>query len=104
MAALGPGAIVASLTIGTGELIFSSRAGALFGYRTLGLFALVQSPNPSVSLRVSRGKRAFELALRMRRQKLDALRDDPGDHRLGGLVVDADLVEHVENSRNEASP
>ena len=37
--ALGPGAIVASLTIGTGELIFSSRAGALFGYRTLGLFA-----------------------------------------------------------------
>lgn len=41
MAALGPGAIVASLTIGTGELIFSSRAGALFGYRTLGLFALV---------------------------------------------------------------
>ena len=41
MAALGPGAIVASLTIGTGELIFSTRAGALFGYRTLGLFALV---------------------------------------------------------------
>lgn len=41
IAALGPGAIVASLTIGTGELIFSSRAGALFGYRTLGLFALV---------------------------------------------------------------
>ncbi|MGE4179777.1 MAG: Nramp family divalent metal transporter [Limisphaerales bacterium] len=39
--ALGPGAIVASLTIGSGELIFSSRAGALFGYRTLGLFALV---------------------------------------------------------------
>ena len=38
---MGPGAIVASLTIGTGELIFSSRAGALFGYRTLGLFALV---------------------------------------------------------------
>ncbi|MBL9129115.1 MAG: Nramp family divalent metal transporter, partial [Verrucomicrobiales bacterium] len=41
IAALGPGAIVASLTIGTGELIFSSRAGALFGYRALGLFALV---------------------------------------------------------------
>jgi len=41
MAALGPGAIVASLTIGTGELIFSTRAGALFGYRTLGLFAVV---------------------------------------------------------------
>ncbi len=41
IAVLGPGAIVASLTIGSGELIFSSRAGALFGYRTLGLFALV---------------------------------------------------------------
>lgn len=31
----GPGAIMASLTIGTGELIFSSRGGALFGYRIL---------------------------------------------------------------------
>ncbi|MBX3420898.1 MAG: Nramp family divalent metal transporter [Pirellulaceae bacterium] len=37
----GPGAIVASLTIGTGELIFSSRAGAIFGYRILFLFALI---------------------------------------------------------------
>jgi hypothetical protein len=41
IAALGPGTIVASLTIGTGELVFSSRAGALFGYRILGLFVLV---------------------------------------------------------------
>ncbi|MEM7235725.1 MAG: Nramp family divalent metal transporter, partial [Planctomycetota bacterium] len=37
----GPGAVVASLTIGTGELIFSSRGGALFGYRILFLFFLV---------------------------------------------------------------
>ncbi len=41
VSALGPGAIVASLTIGTGELVFSTRAGALFGYRVLGLFVLV---------------------------------------------------------------
>jgi Mn2+/Fe2+ NRAMP family transporter len=37
----GPGAIMASLTIGTGELIFSSRGGALFGYRILFLFVLI---------------------------------------------------------------
>ena len=37
----GPGAIIASLTIGTGELIFSSRGGALFGYHVLFLFALI---------------------------------------------------------------
>jgi hypothetical protein len=37
----GPGAIMASLTIGTGELIFSSRGGALFGYRVLFLFAVI---------------------------------------------------------------
>lgn len=37
----GPGAIIASLTIGTGELIFSSRGGALFGYRTLCLFLVI---------------------------------------------------------------
>ena len=37
----GPGAIVASLTIGSGELLFSSRGGALFGYRLLGLFLLI---------------------------------------------------------------
>ncbi len=37
----GPGAIIASLTIGSGELIFSSRGGALFGYRILSVFLLV---------------------------------------------------------------
>lgn len=37
----GPGAVIASLTIGAGELIFSSRAGALFGYRLLWFFVLV---------------------------------------------------------------
>jgi hypothetical protein len=31
----GPGAIIASLTIGTGELIFSSRGGSIFGYAIL---------------------------------------------------------------------
>jgi Mn2+/Fe2+ NRAMP family transporter len=36
----GPGAIIASLTIGTGELIFSTRGGALFGYHILFVFAL----------------------------------------------------------------
>ncbi len=37
----GPGAIIASLTIGTGELIFSSRGGAIFGYRILFLFLVI---------------------------------------------------------------
>ena len=37
----GPGAIVASLTIGTGELIFSTRGGALFGYRILFVFVVI---------------------------------------------------------------
>ncbi len=37
----GPGAIVASLTIGTGELIFSTRGGALFGYDILFLFVAI---------------------------------------------------------------
>ena len=37
----GPGAIMASLTIGTGELIFSSRGGAIFGYRILFLFIVI---------------------------------------------------------------
>src|SRR5881296_1448089 len=37
----GPGAVIASLTIGAGELIFSSRGGALFGYRLLWFFLLV---------------------------------------------------------------
>jgi hypothetical protein len=31
----GPGAIVASVTIGSGEVFFSSRGGAIFGYRIL---------------------------------------------------------------------
>lgn len=37
----GPGAIIASLTIGTGELIFSTRGGALFGYHILFVFVLI---------------------------------------------------------------
>ena len=37
----GPGAIIASLTIGTGELIFSTRGGALFGYHILFVFAII---------------------------------------------------------------
>ncbi|MEX2168658.1 MAG: Nramp family divalent metal transporter [Pirellulales bacterium] len=37
----GPGAIIASLTIGTGELIFSSRGGVIFGYAILFPFLLV---------------------------------------------------------------
>ncbi|MCK6499790.1 MAG: Nramp family divalent metal transporter, partial [Nitrospira sp.] len=41
LSALGPGAIVASLTIGTGELVFSTRAGALFGYGILGWIMVV---------------------------------------------------------------
>jgi hypothetical protein len=41
LALFGPGAIVASLTIGSGELVFSSRGGALFGYRLLGLFLII---------------------------------------------------------------
>jgi Mn2+/Fe2+ NRAMP family transporter len=35
MRVFGPGAIIASLTIGTGELIFSSRGGVIFGYAIL---------------------------------------------------------------------
>jgi len=41
MTIFGPGAIIASLTIGTGELIFSTRGGALFGYRVLFLFGVI---------------------------------------------------------------
>lgn len=37
----GPGAIMASLTIATGELIFSTRGGALFGFHILFVFALI---------------------------------------------------------------
>lgn len=37
----GPGAIIASLTIGSGELVFSSRGGAIFGYSILWVFLFV---------------------------------------------------------------
>jgi len=37
----GPGAVIASLTIGSGELIFSTRGGALFGYPLLWIFLVV---------------------------------------------------------------
>ena len=37
----GPGAVIASLTIGTGELIFSSRGGVIFGYAILFPFLLI---------------------------------------------------------------
>ncbi len=37
----GPGAIIASVTIGTGELIFSTRGGVLFGYNILFLFVSI---------------------------------------------------------------
>ena len=37
----GPGAIVASVTIGTGELFFSTRGGVLFGYNILFLFLTI---------------------------------------------------------------
>ena len=37
----GPGAVIASLTIGTGELIFSTRGGALFGYHILFVFVVI---------------------------------------------------------------
>ena len=37
----GPGAVIASLTIGTGELIFASRGGVIFGYAILFLFTVV---------------------------------------------------------------
>jgi hypothetical protein len=37
----GPGAVIASLTIGTGELIFSARGGVIFGYAILFLFMLI---------------------------------------------------------------
>lgn len=41
LAIFGPGAVIASLTIGTGELIFSSRGGAIFGYQLLWFFSIV---------------------------------------------------------------
>jgi hypothetical protein len=36
----GPGAIIASVTIGSGEVIFPSRLGALFGYSVLWIFVV----------------------------------------------------------------
>jgi len=45
---LGPGIIIASVTIGSGELVFASRSGAIFGYGLLwcflyaGLFKAIQ--------------------------------------------------------------
>ena len=41
MRVFGPGAIMASLTIGTGELIFSTRGGALFGFHILFVFTII---------------------------------------------------------------
>ena len=37
----GPGAIVASLNVGSGEVLFPSRSGAMFGYSLLWIFLLV---------------------------------------------------------------
>lgn len=37
---IGPGLIIASVTIGSGELVFASRSGAVFGYRLLWCFLL----------------------------------------------------------------
>ena len=34
----GPGAIIASVTIGSGETVFASRGGAVFGYAMLWCF------------------------------------------------------------------
>jgi Mn2+/Fe2+ NRAMP family transporter len=36
----GPGAVMASVTVGTGETIFSPRLGAIFGYQVLWIIAL----------------------------------------------------------------
>lgn len=36
----GPGAVMASVTVGTGETIFSPRLGAMFGYQVLWIIAL----------------------------------------------------------------
>jgi Mn2+/Fe2+ NRAMP family transporter len=37
----GPGAIIASVTIGSGEILFPSRGGAIFGYRVLYIFLFI---------------------------------------------------------------
>lgn len=50
----GPGAIMASLTIGTGELIFSTRGGALFGFHILFVFALTSLLKWSLVVSTSR--------------------------------------------------
>lgn len=39
----GPGAIVASVTVGSGEIVFPSRGGALFGYQLLWIYRLWSS-------------------------------------------------------------
>jgi len=36
----GPGAVIASMTAGSGELLFPSRMGAIFGYRLLWMFPI----------------------------------------------------------------
>ena len=38
LAIFGPGAIIASVTIGSGETVFASRGGAIFGYSMLWCF------------------------------------------------------------------
>lgn len=38
LAFLGPGVILASVTIGSGELVWASRSGAIFGYALLWCF------------------------------------------------------------------
>ena len=50
----GPGAIIASLTIGTGELIFSTRGGAIFGYDILYVFAIISLLKWSLVVSTSR--------------------------------------------------
>ena len=37
----GPGVIVASATVGSGEILFPSRGGAIFGFRVLYVFLFV---------------------------------------------------------------
>ena len=37
----GPGAIVASVSIGTGEILFPSRGGSIFGYQLLWIFLVI---------------------------------------------------------------
>jgi len=60
MRVFGPGAIIASLTIGTGELIFSTRGGALFGYHILFVFAVILLLKWGLVLSTSRQLRRFK--------------------------------------------